>query len=156
MTTLTLVMGLPFAGKNLYAQNIAGIHVNVEAIRLGSTGTETPQSSTEPLVEQLVQRSVHFHLKNKQSVVVTAPLLTIAERSTLIAMGNKLKVSVEVHWVDTSFSVIIERAMNHSGECGGQTYTVEELNHLAGTLEFPTKQEGMSIIDYVSSDRKQT
>lgn len=147
LTTLILLMGLPASGKTMYGKKLTGIHVNMDQIRKGATGSHQIQGNFNDLVHHLTQRSVHFYLSQGKTVIVDAMFLKASERKLYITMAKKLDATVELYWFDPSIEEIKKRLLLRGNEQGTLT-----LNKLSQSLEFPNKEEGIDVIHYIDEE----
>lgn len=150
MATLILLMGLPCSGKTTYAKNLQGISIELDYLRKGATGSFEIKENLNDLVHHLAQRSVHFYLNQGKNVIVDGHFLTAKERKLYITMAKKMKYNVEIYWFDVSYEVIKRRILNRNEINQERQIDLSFIEKMAQSIDFPTLDEGINQIHYVS------
>lgn len=150
MSKLILFMGLPCSGKSTYLDRLTGMKIDISSIRKGATGSYKVKGNYNDLVHNLAQRSVHFYLKQNKTVIVDDCFLTEKIRNTYIKIAKKMDKEVELYWFDTPIDTLKARIVERNRIVDeDRKLSLEDIDDLSNSFEFPTKEEGIDFIFYL-------
>lgn len=144
--TLKIFVGFPCSGKTTKSLELSGAHLHIDAIRKSLTGTHKPNND-EQFVKNILLQSVEYYLKQGRTVIVDGCFLSKNERKSLLSIAKRFKSGTEVHWMDTPFSILVERMKERNKqEDDDRKMDLHYLHKCTDYFEIPTYDEAIDRI----------
>jgi predicted kinase len=148
MAKLTIIMGMPGSGKTTLAKTLKGKKVHIDEVRKSITGSYIPNSD-DIIVYQTIKNIVEYYLEKNEDVVLDGAFLSIKARSFYINIAKKFSSNIELHWLDASLDLVLERIEKRNKVSEKDRVIDEEyIKQLSTVFEIPTKSEGYHKINY--------
>lgn len=153
--TLTLVCGLPGAGKTTLAKKLALERLAVRLCPddwiigiLKDVNDTVERDRLRDPVEQLLWKLAQELLKLGTSVIMENGFWGKDERESYRLTATMLGANVELHFVDVSFEVLWERVEKRNSNPTEFVMTKQELEAAFNAFQPPTDEEGKAYDRY--------
>lgn len=161
MTTLYIMVGLPFSGKSTFALKLAK-YTNSELISYDSVWSEE-KNNLEPNIEKVeewkyISNATHTkidrYLKDGKSVVYDNMNLQKEHRDRLRTIAQSYSAHVVVIYMNVSIAEIKDRQKENANSQLRHAVSDENFNNALSQLQIPTTDENVKV--FLPSDNTET
>lgn len=146
MPIVKILVGLPASGKSTYAGKYAQIGwriISSDGIREELYGDASIQKKPNEIFAQMRER-LETSLNNNENIIIDATNLTAKNRTFFLDVIKYYSYTV----VAIVFNTPLEECKKRNDE-RDRKVPIEVIEHMAGKIELPSKDEGFEIIDFV-------
>lgn len=145
MPIVKMLVGLPASGKSTYAGKYARIGwrvISSDSIREELFGDASIQKEPNKVFARMLEH-LEISMNNNENIIIDATNLTVKNRAFFLQTIANYSYTV----VAIIFNTSLEECKKRNSERKRQV-PIEVIEHMAGKIELPSKNEGFEIIDF--------